>query len=411
MTSRISAFCQAFRYGHDLDRAAAAFVQSVPADLSASEAAELAHAIADSGEKVSLPADLSPFADCPSTGGPSSLSTLLCPLLLAADNITVPKLSATGSVAGAIDTFGLIKGFVTRLEKDQFMSALRSAQYAHSETTAAMCPADAALIRERRARKLMAHAGLAAASLLAKKLVVPGTAASYDFRVGPLGNIGADLETAQVSGALLLAAAGELGIPVATVFTDCRTFASTALGRFESLALLWSIVDNRTLLPLDSTHLDTCLLVAAHAVCLVTREVPAEVVARLRKRLRLGEVRRRLEDHLIAQGASLREMDSAISAGDARPKLLLRAQSYGHWTPPDLGEAVTWIKSCLRARTAAGYGLRLLASPGQEVVPGQPTIALAFPEGDELPLKAPMLGGCVSSVRPCPGPQVLGTML
>src|ERR1041385_447903 len=98
--------CAIFKQRNEssFDIAAQTVVDLATSSLSEDEIAELAIAVSESGEKLEVPPSLFPLADVPSTGGPASLSTLLCPLLIAAAGIRVPKLSATGSTAGAIDT-------------------------------------------------------------------------------------------------------------------------------------------------------------------------------------------------------------------------------------------------------------------------------------------------------------------
>ncbi|GAF72979.1 unnamed protein product, partial [marine sediment metagenome] len=114
----------------------------------------LAGALAESGDTVVLPDDLRPTVDVPSTGGPASLSTLLCPLLVASDGICVPQLSATGSIAGAVDTMALIPNFNVALGADEFAVALRKARIAHSMPHQGVCPADENLIAHRRSTGL-----------------------------------------------------------------------------------------------------------------------------------------------------------------------------------------------------------------------------------------------------------------
>jgi hypothetical protein len=77
-----------------------AFLRSVSEDApsDASLAAELATALASSGEVYDPHCLLT--ADVASTGGPSSLSTLLCPLFLRVGGLVVPKLGVPGRPAG-----------------------------------------------------------------------------------------------------------------------------------------------------------------------------------------------------------------------------------------------------------------------------------------------------------------------
>ncbi len=64
-----------------------------------------------------LCADL--VADVASTGGPSSLSTLLSPLFLRAGGAVVPKLGVPGRPAGGIDCLAQIPGYRTELSAQE----------------------------------------------------------------------------------------------------------------------------------------------------------------------------------------------------------------------------------------------------------------------------------------------------
>ena len=122
------------------DLAADVVIDSARSGLSDAQVQLLSRSIAASGKIVELPADLEPFVDVPSSGGPASLTTLLCPLLIAARGYTVPKLSATGSIAGGIDTLAMIPGYRTSLVGDDFVRVLRRCRFAHAEPSKNFCP-------------------------------------------------------------------------------------------------------------------------------------------------------------------------------------------------------------------------------------------------------------------------------
>src|SRR5437879_3175052 len=86
--------------------------------------AALAKALAASGDIWSWPSDFQPVSDVPSTGGPTSLTTLVCPYILAGSGCFVPKLSVPGSIAGALDVLELIAGFNINLDWLQTRAAL-----------------------------------------------------------------------------------------------------------------------------------------------------------------------------------------------------------------------------------------------------------------------------------------------
>lgn len=356
----------------------------------------LARALAQSGEEIIVPDDRGPLADVPSTGGPASLTTLLCPLLLAATGVRVPQLSATGSIAGAVDTMAIIKGFRSKLSPDDYLVALRHAGIAHAEPHETVCPADRALIQLRRKSNLMPHKGLAAASLLAKKLAVPGTCASFDFRVGPTGNIGEGPAEAGAAAELFCMAAASLGINIAITITDNRSFPCSALGRLESLDLLWGTLNCKdNLTALDKEHVETCLLIAARGCALAAGNLNEADKRKeeLKQLLGSGRVLQLFVKHLEAQGSSLTAFHEILDARGRQRVREIVAEHDGLWRPPDLAVAKDFVKRGQAAVDRMGkhdgrcqFGLRLLATPGQEVLAGQPVMEVRFPDGLEPPL-------------------------
>ena len=83
---------------------------AVSQGLSEEETAELAQAMAFSGSILTPAAKTT---DVPSSGGPASLSTLVCPLMIALVGGRVLKVSVPGKPAGAVDVLESLPGFVS----------------------------------------------------------------------------------------------------------------------------------------------------------------------------------------------------------------------------------------------------------------------------------------------------------
>ncbi len=377
--------------------------------LSPADAAELAVAVADSGRAaggiVELPKDAGPCADCPSTGGLGSLTTLLAPLLIAADGIAVPKISADGSVAGAIDSMRLIPGFRTRLSPAEFASLLTGVGIVHIEQSEQFCPADRVLVEERRTAGKMENIALAAISLLGKKLVVPGCVAAFDFRVGKVGNIGESAGAAREAARFFSQVAESLDVRLAVVATDNTYPLCSAIGRIESLELLWNILaDGRCASALDQAHLDTCIRIAAKAVELARQENDLRSCEeRILRQIGDGTTRRLFEQHLEAQGSQVSHLLCVLKSGCTRQMAEIRARSAGRWTPPNAATLKAWFKEANRAMSRASLsttqrsiegqvGIRLLVSPGEFVARDQPVMLAAWPAGIEGSISPPPWG-------------------
>jgi thymidine phosphorylase len=389
----------------DRYRDACVYIATVADRLSAAEIGDIAVAMANSGKILTLPPELAPYADVPSTGAPASLSTLLAPLLVASGGSRVPKISATGSIAGGIDTLALIPGFKSVLEEREFIEALKKAGIAHVQQSSSFCPADKVLIDVRREMHLMANPNLAAASLLSKKVAVHGTSAVFDVRVGRTGNIGPDFESVRKNVEMFQAVANSLHLHTRLVLTDNRYFPSSALGRVESLELLWQIADDVDSIGLriDRNHLATNIVLAAEALKLSQPNSDSDFFRLLDNNIKGKRIREILALHLEAQGGSLAGLEAVFRMGAERTKIAIEIDSDGHWVPPDLEDTKNWIK---KVRTENPFtaespkdevGLRLLVSPGEEVHRGQPVMEVRLPRN--LPTDCPQwLKGSTSSV-------------
>ena len=201
--------------------------------LSDVELADLALQLAGSGDRLSLPSKAT--ADLASTGGPTSLSTLLGPLWLAASGWVVPKLGVAGRPAGGIDVMSLVPGYRVEMTRIEALKVIDHCGYAHLEAGTIFSPADGHLFNLRQQRGAQAVPALAIASLLAKKLAVGVRSVLLDVRTAPFGNFGANVDEARANAKRFCRVANLLGIKGACVVTDACAPYQPFVGRSEAL--------------------------------------------------------------------------------------------------------------------------------------------------------------------------------
>jgi thymidine phosphorylase len=239
----------------------AIFLQMVKAEARSDVAlaARLARVFADSGERFAPVLGLA--ADVASTGGPSSLSTLLCPLFLRSAGLMVPKLGVPGRPAGGIDCLAQIDGFRYGLLPEELERVMQSTGYAHFFAAGRYAPLDARVFKLRQLHRAQQVPTLVMASLLAKKLAVGVKRAGLDVRVAPHGNFGSSWDDARTNSKLFVEAAQILGIDAFPVLTEGRYPYQPYIGRGEALVALSSIFDG-TASPWLLRHLEQCRMLA-----------------------------------------------------------------------------------------------------------------------------------------------------
>jgi len=210
-------------------------VQGMP-EPDADIVARLAEVLAASGTRMRPQGGIT--ADVASTGGPSSLSTLLCPLYLRAWGAVVPKLGVPGRPAGGIDCLAQIPGYSAGLDRQRLVAVLGRCGYAHFLADGEMAPLDGRMFRLRQQIGAQGVPALVASSLLSKKLAVGVQNAGLDIRVAPWGNFGKTWEDARANAGLYCDAARRLGISPHPILTDARLPYQPFLGRAESLVAL-----------------------------------------------------------------------------------------------------------------------------------------------------------------------------
>jgi len=252
------------------------------------EIAYLARRLSESGEMLTH--GVASAADVPSTGGPSSLSTLLCPLQLVRGGAIVPKLGVPGRPAGGIDVLGCIPGFKTSLTREEVVRCLTACGYAHFLADDIFVPLDALLFNYRRKTNAIDIPALAIASLLAKKVAMGITRVALDVRVAPFTNFGSTWEEARENAARFIRVARLLHIDATCFLTDAVAPYQRFIGRGESLVGMYHILTGGLTSDLEA-HFQLCGRMSRACLSAAEDASPAD--------LKIA-----FADHLRQQGAS-----------------------------------------------------------------------------------------------------------
>lgn len=276
--------------------------------------AHLATRLAESGQVLSHSRSVR-TADVPSTGGPSSLSTLLCPLQLVAAGAKVPKLGVPGRPAGGVDVLACIPGFNPALDSAQVLACLDGCGYAHFLAGQRFAPLDALLFTYRQNVGAQDVPALAIASLLSKKLAVGVKQVTLDIRVASFTNFGA-WDVARANGRRFISVASCLGISATCLLTDCSIPYQGFIGRGESLVALKSVFEGQATPDLLS-HASLCQRMAE--MCLRRRiDVSAAGLAAV------------FRSHLEQQGTTWDRFEQKADDVLSQPTAAITAKAEGY---------------------------------------------------------------------------------
>lgn len=203
--------------------------------------AELTRKLALSGDTL----DFSKYntSDIPSTGGPSSLSTVIGPLILK-DFFAIAKLGIIGRPAGGIDILAQIEGYNLRLSKKEIYRIIDKTQYCHFISNDQFAPLDNKLFIYRNKNNYKDVSGLVIASLLSKKVAVNIKNLCLDIRYSYFGNFGKSLKEAKMLSDNFKQVADLLGIHCTFYFSDNSRLFQPFIGRGESLLAVHNYFKN-----------------------------------------------------------------------------------------------------------------------------------------------------------------------
>lgn len=344
--------------------------------------AALAQGLADSGERYQWPPDVYPIGGVISTGGPSSLSTLLCPYIAAAAGCYIPNVTVPGTVAGALDVLALVRDYRTKLVQDEMIQALRSSRVANMLTSPRFAPADGYLFSMRKRLSKKNVPALVVASLLAKKRAASNYSCAVDIRCGRLGNFGNNLTECRKNAELLIRVAERLRIRARCIVTDITQPLMPYLGRIESLqALLLALSGDRSD-PWLTYHIDTCVEIAAQSLLAADLAVQKqEAKAMVEQSLNSGAADIALQLNLVSQGSSKSILDKTMEANEGRARKSIISPESGYVEFIDCSALAMLLIRATNLNSSYGnsIGLKCLKKPGEKVESRESIIELRYP--------------------------------
>jgi thymidine phosphorylase len=184
-------------------------------------------------------------ADVASTGGPSSLSTLLAPLFLVQKGLKVPKLGVPGRPAGGLDALAQIPGYQIDFQPDEICRVIDACGYAHFISAGEFAPLDASTFKLRQNLGAQAVPELVIASLLSKKLAVGVKTIGLDVRIAAHGNFGESFDIGKRNAQRFIEVARLLGRKAVCILTDGSQPFQPFIGRGEALWAMYNVFENR----------------------------------------------------------------------------------------------------------------------------------------------------------------------
>ncbi|MHB8152410.1 MAG: hypothetical protein ACYDGW_12150 [Vulcanimicrobiaceae bacterium] len=330
--------------------------------------ARLAEILAYSGDHLDR-CDVEPAFDVASTGGPSSLTTLLCPLMLAECGYNVPKLTVRGRPAGGIDVLQTIPGYRAKLDSVEMRRILQECGYAHTLAAGVWAPLDGRLFMLRQSIGMQSVPPLVVASIISKKLAVGLQRAAIEIRAAPHGNFGSEYPEALSNSELFRAVGATLGIDIRCAITDNTAPYQPYIGRGEALMALDMIFQGNSGLWLDE-HVSFCRDLVAWS----TENIACSAFD-------LSSLKVRFYANIETQGASIAQFESHIRKLHSIPRTEVVAFTEGTliWDLGSLRDAIIMFQG--RDGTDDDAGVVVLRRSGEWVEAGQP-IATARTGGD-----------------------------
>lgn len=325
---------------------------------------DLIWTMAKSGEMFNMPEGVYDFA---STGGPSSLSTLLVPLFLYEKGLNVVNLAVPGRPAGAVDVLAQIPKY--NLGNRHFKADKNSHFYLHLEVNDRFVPLDKCLFNYRKKHNKVDVPNLVIASILSKKVASGASLIGLDVRMSSFGNFGSNWYDSLTYSEKYNRIASMLGLKSLCFISNANYPYQKYIGRGEALLALDDIFKGQEDNWLHS-HVLYCEKIAETMINM--RDESSNIMF---KNL-LDSFSRNIE----MQGTSLTEFEKAISRIKNEPRQIIKAYSSGYisYDLKQIRDVIVQQQSMDKNNVMYPdpCGVILLSKPGERVDCGQSVLSV-----------------------------------
>ena len=259
----------------------------------------LTKSMLNSGDKVDLSMIEGMKIDKHSTGGVGDKTTLVFAPIIASFGFPVAKMSgrSLGHTGGTIDKLESIPGFRTSLELDEFIGNVKKYNIAIVSQTANLAPADKKIYALRDVTATVDEISLISSSIMSKKLAVFSDLLLLDVKFGS-GAFMKKYDDAKVLAEAMVDIAKKFKRNAVAILTSMEQPLGRMVG--NSLEVLEAIETLKGNGPDDFTRL--CVYLGACALNFVGVGDIEENIDSIKKKISSGEVLKKFEDLVIAQG-------------------------------------------------------------------------------------------------------------
>lgn len=294
------------------------------------ETADLALAMAHSGDRISYEGIDGKKVDKHSSGGVGDSTTLLLAPLTAACGLRVPKMSGRGLgfSGGTIDKLESIAGFQTQLSEQEFVHLVNTNGVAVIGQTKNIAPVDKKMYALRDVTATVEDLSLIASSIMSKKLATATDALVLDVKVGK-GAFMKDLDEAVALAQTMCSIGESAGQKVVALVTDMNQPLGFAVGNALEVKEVIAALKGEG--PNDLIEL--CVVLGSHMLLL--GEVATNVIEardKLSEALASGVAYRKFLQFVESQGGDIQQIEHPENLPTASYQIKVLAPEGGYIT-------------------------------------------------------------------------------
>jgi len=348
----------------------------------------LTKSMLNSGDKVDLSMIEGMKIDKHSTGGVGDKTTLVFAPIIASFGFPVAKMSgrSLGHTGGTIDKLESIPGFRTSLELDEFIGNVKKYNIAIVSQTANLAPADKKIYALRDVTATVDEISLISSSIMSKKLAVSSDLLLLDVKFGS-GAFMKKYDDAKVLAEAMVDIAKKFKRNAVAILTSMEQPLGRMVG--NSLEVLEAIETLKGNGPDDFTRL--CVYLGACALSFVGVGDIEENIDSIKKKISSGEVLKKFEDLVIAQGGDPKVIENPKRILPiSRDVYEVKSKVSGYVEKID-AEKIGIASMLLGAgrmkkddKIDHSVGIELLKKIGDEVKEGDPLVRVYFSSRSDL---------------------------